>query len=312
MTIVAEPSERLGLESPAVQGGVYGFDVRSTLRFDGLRAAGGGATLEIETCHVDGPTPDDDLLAEIRQPGFVARIFRAGSRYRMWVEAIGWFEVHPRARRILVPPSTAEVMREELLWGVPTLLCFLEREDVSLHAASVEVEGRAIVLVAHGAQGKSTLAAAFAQRGYRVLAEDLTCITRAGGPASVVPGPATLRLRNDVASRLVVPSARRLHGADRARFAFDRAACGDCGPVPVGALVLLARDDDRISLRELDRHTVLRDLWQLSFRLTREHDRLCFEHVVDLAQESPAVRLHRPLRLDALEPTVDAVLSSLA
>jgi hypothetical protein len=311
MTIGTEPSEQLGLETLPLQGGVYGFDVRSTLRFDGLRAAGGGAALEIETFHVDGPAADHDLVAEIRQPGFLARIYRADSRYLMWVEAIGWFEVNPRERRILVPPSTEEVLREELLWGVPTLLCFLERGDLSLHAASVEVDGKAIVLMAHGARGKSTLAAAFAQRGHRVLAEDLTCITYGGGPACVVPGPATLRLRGDVASRLDVPSARRLPGADRARFALDRATRGDCNPVPVGALVLLARDDDGISLREVDRHAVLRDLWQLSFRLTREHDRSCFEHIVDLAHDGPVVSLHRPLRLDALAPTVETLLSAL-
>jgi hypothetical protein len=296
-------------ERDEAQGGVFGFDICSSLTFNLLRAPMGSEPLEIVARPLTRTQANRDLVVEVEQPGFLARLYRAGATYQLWVRGVGWFDIDPRIPRVAVPASAASVEREELLWGVPALLCFLHRGDSALHAAAVEVAGEAIVVVAPQAHGKSTLAAAFGRRGYRILSEDLTCICFEPRP-SVIPGPAGLRLRNDVARTVPVMFARPLGGRqDRARYAL--ASRGDCRPVPIRAVLLLRASENDIWLEPVEPYRSLPDLWQACFPITREHERLCFESVAGLADEIPILSLHRPLRIEALDETVDRVLTEL-
>jgi hypothetical protein len=61
-----------------------------------------------------------------------------------------------------------------------------QRERITLHASAVEVNGAAIVFCGPSGAGKSTLAAALAQRGYRVIADDLCAVTFAADGVPIV------------------------------------------------------------------------------------------------------------------------------
>jgi hypothetical protein len=298
------------VESGEVRGAVFGFDVQSPFTFKTLRAASGLQPLEIVAQSLNAIHAEHELVADIVQPGFRARIYHDGLTYRLWVERVGWFDIDPRIPRIAAPVDLHPGVREELLWGVPALLCFLHRGDVSLHAAAIEIGGEAIVVVGPQAQGKSTLAAGFAQRGYRILSEDLTCIRVEPHPV-VIPGPATVRLRNDVAGDLRAVG-RSLDGrSDRTRYALFGGSDDDCQPVPIRAVLSLRRSASELRLEAVDPMRTLPDLWQTSFRVTRDHDRHCFESIAGLASVVPVFNLHRPLRIDALGMTVDHIVSEL-
>ena len=81
-----------------------------------------------------------------------------------WVDGLGTYDVRPGGAlpRIVVPAGADPIGREERLWGIPAVLCFLARGDHSLHAGSVDLGGRAVAFGAPGRFGKTTLAAAFA------------------------------------------------------------------------------------------------------------------------------------------------------
>lgn len=295
--------------APPSCGTVFGFEVHSTLPFQALRN-GTGEPLFVVAPSRPGLRPDDELLIDIDRRNFRAKIFGNGLTYKLWVGHAGWFEIDPRERSISVPEGLDPVLREELLWGVPALLCFLHRGDLSLHAAAVEVAGEAILLAAQEAHGKSTLAAAFAQRGCRLLSEDLTCVRFGDGCPSLVPGPATLRLRNDIGSQVPVDFGRHLAGgADRLRYALRNELRGDCTPVPIRKVFFLRTSDDGIRAERIRGVESLPDLWRFSFRITPAQKAACFERIADLARDVPIHNLIRPLRLDALDPTVDFVLS---
>ncbi len=70
----------------------------------------------------------------------------------------------------------------------------LLRGGVSLHACAVAVEGRAIAIVGPAGSGKSTTAAAFADRGYRILAEDVVTLEDRGTEFLVQPAYPSIRL----------------------------------------------------------------------------------------------------------------------
>src|SRR5215211_1150628 len=195
------------MQADGHSGTCFGFAVRSSLPFRFLRG-GRGEPIDI--------SPSSSRRGELESEGellvkwsptaerpFEVRLFRTEYGYGVWIPDSGWYEVNVEAGSVTVPADADEVRREERLWSIPATLFLLARGDLPLHAATVEVNGRAIVLAAPGTFGKTTLAAAFLSAGYRLLSEDLTCIRVDGGPC-VVPGPAMLRVRRDVAARLEI------------------------------------------------------------------------------------------------------------
>jgi hypothetical protein len=130
------------------------------------------------------------------------------------------------------------------------------------------------------------------------------------GPA-IVPGPAMLRVRRDVAESLGLERARRL-GEDEERVHYALEAPGDCTPVPLRAVVFLAESDGDTGLEPVGRPEAIRDLWALSFRLPTEEDvARSFAGVTDLASAVPALRLRRPFALERLDDDVSLVLAGV-
>jgi hypothetical protein len=291
-------------------GACYGFGVSSSVPLEYLRE-GTGDPLEVAAPADEGPRPDDALLVEWEpapERPLEARLYSDGQSFRLWIGDGGWFAVDPVAGRIDVP-ADGGIRREERLWGIPSLLCFLARGDLPLHAAAVETEGGAVIVAAPRTYGKTTMAAALHRAGRRVLSEDTTCV-RLGPEPAVVPGPAMLRVRHDVAAELALSSVRRVgESEDRVHYALE--APGDCEPVPVRAVVFLDTSDEA-ALEPVDRADAIRDLWALSFRLPTEDDvGRSFAGVTDLAATVPALRLRRPLELAAIDDHVDLVLAGV-
>lgn len=264
-----------------------------------------------EHAEPDGDT-EGTLVAEwapVPERRSWARLYEDSGLYRLWVEGAGSFQIDPRVPSVELPLGfEPAVRREERLWGMPALLCFLARGDLPLHAAAVEVDGEAILLAAPGYSGKTTLAAGFDAAGHRVLSEDVSCI-RLSSPPTLVPGPAMLRVRRDLAGRLELPGAREVAvGDDRVHFALDPSRRGDCTPLPIRSVVFLRPGDSEAALERVHATDALRDLWTLSFRLpTVEERERCFQGITTLAGSIPVWNLSRRLRLDGLRQVIERI-----
>jgi len=199
--------------------------------------------------------------------------------------------------------------REVRLWGVPTGLCLDARGDLGMHASAVEVDGRALVFVAPGRFGKTTLAAAFHADGHRILAEDMTCVTLTPEP-SVLPGPAVLRLRPDVYERLDVADTTVLDRDDeRIHLGIDDARRGDGRPVPLAAIVVLRRGTPDIQLYRVLAERFLPEVAAVAWLLPGESDRLrTFDRCVSLVSQVPLWLLDRPLTFDELKAVIDQLI----
>jgi hypothetical protein len=102
-------------------------------------------------------------------------------------------------RRITVAPAmdpnTPDV-RLFLLGSVFGVLCN-QRGVLPLHACSIEIDGSAVAFAGASGMGKSTLAAAFQRRGFRVLADDVTPVELVPGGARFLPGVGRIKLWGD-------------------------------------------------------------------------------------------------------------------
>lgn len=89
----------------------------------------------------------------------------------------------------------------------PVMGHFLRRRGaLCLHGSAVLLGGRCVVFAGPPGAGKSTLAAAMARTGHRILAEDVCRIERDGDSWVVQPGYPRIRLWDDAADLIRVPA----------------------------------------------------------------------------------------------------------
>ncbi|HEX2153485.1 MAG TPA: hypothetical protein VHL52_05870 [Acidimicrobiia bacterium] len=225
--------------------------------------------------------------------------------YALWIEDAGWFGIDLEASEIRLPSRGNQLRTEERLWGMPSLLMFMHRGDMPLHAGAVEIGGKAVLYTAPSKFGKTTLSAALWTAGHRLLSEDLSRV-RLTSQTAVLPGPAMLRVRHDMAERLSISDAIRVgEDSDRVHFALEVDRRGDSHPVPIAGLVIL-REGDEPLLSRVDPATALKDLWVVTFHLP-DRDAIAFSQLGQLVDTVPVWNLVRPLRLDALPSTITMI-----
>jgi hypothetical protein len=287
---------------------MYGFSVRTQQQLRFLRSGGGAETLEIVAAEKPRMRPDVEPLADWALPGteYQARatLYRVEHGYEFWTTDVGGYNVDLENGRIEIPDAQDEIVREQRLWGIPAMLCYMDRGDFPLHAATVEIGSGAVLIAAPSRYGKTTLALAFHREGYRVLSEDLVCC-RAGSSCEALPGPALMRMRTDVYDGSP-PSGTHVVVArpDRIYLGLDDDRKGSGAPVPIKGIVFL-REEESVRMEPVTASVAVADLWHLNFRLaTTEFRARSFQQLTRLAGGVPSWNLFRPLRLASLDATV--------
>lgn len=276
------------------------FGTGSALRIVSTRKLSPGVGAPLLSWTADANNPLDATLRDDGAGGFVLEIGDAGN-----------YQVRPDEGIIRIPPSTPDPLREIRLMGLPLLLCFLKRGDLSLHAAAVEGPNGAILIAAPGRHGKTSLAAAFMKLGCRLLTEDLCCISPGPIPM-ILPGPASLRVRPDMAQFVLpIPSMVEIGTLDE-RLVLTSDNPGNCDPVPVGAILLLKDFGDHLSVEPSPALDRLPDLWLLSLHLPSEADRTRkFGQLVDLLNTVPAWDVIQSDDRSELERSAESILATL-
>lgn len=295
------------------RGTVHGFSVLSSIEFRYARD-GAGEPLVVEEIDETVDVPSVDPLMEWMPRKWNprhTRVFARDGSFTIVSDETPTFRVDTHEPSIAVKAPFDWLSGEAGLWGLPTALCFMERGDLAIHGASVDVHGAGILLAAPGGHGKTTLAAGFLRSGYRVLAEDTVC-TRPVDPPAVIPGPACLRLRRDTYQNLKLRDTSIVAELpDRVHLALNGSARGSGDPVPLRAIVFLRKSEHGVKMERAASTDCLRDLWGLTLTLPRDAERKrSFAGVTTLTNAVPAWNLERPLRWDNLNEIVERVIQT--
>src|SRR6185436_6514897 len=78
--------------------------------------------------------------------------------------------------------------------GMNLQMALGQKSWLLLHAATVEKDGRAIVMTGESGAGKSTLAALLGERGWRLMGDEFALLDMAGG--DLLPFPRAISLKN--------------------------------------------------------------------------------------------------------------------
>ena len=117
------------------------------------------------------------------------------------------------------PPHHGPTLLE---WGLNWLIATGANEYLVIHAAVLERKGRAMVLPGEPGAGKSTLAAALAHRGWRLLSDELALVVPSTGELVGLARPVSLKNESIGVIGAFAPESRlseAIHGTPKGTIA---------------------------------------------------------------------------------------------
>ncbi len=285
-------------------GSLYGFEIKSDLPLRRLNATS-GTRGELTVTAATRP-----LVPPTREPDGVLEDDRGGLWYASYelddgtcllrLPPTGSFLLDPAAARVTVERSDAddELLEHRLASSAICTLLSL-RDDLALHAAAVEAEGRAIVFCGPSQRGKSTLARTLGDAGCGLLAEDGLVVELGREEPVAHPGARGVRVRG-----------RDGDGRRRIDLVADPGP-GEPRACPVDAVVLLGERGAEFMLEPL---APARALALLTPNLIHGGGRssiaTAFQRLAKLLGEVPAFNASLPDDLDALPASAERLLDA--
>lgn len=222
------------------------------------------------------------------------------------------------AREVTIEPFAdpgAADIRVFLFGTVLAVLCY-RHGLLPLHAAMVEIDGGAILIAGNSGLGKSTLAAALAARGLRLLSDDLCAFdVRPGSAPQILPPFPRLRLWADSAAALGIAT----EGAERSPAPMEKYHLAVPSfrpdPLPPRLIVLLRRAGHagETGLRPIAPAHAMRRFDLVHRRrigIALGHQPLIFTRMAALAKAVPIVELSRLDDLRGLDALAEAVVEA--
>jgi hypothetical protein len=226
-------------------GSLFGFEIKSDLPLRRLNAAAGTrGELLVSLAERPLDTPEQEPVSTLVDDAgrcWYASYELEGGRCLIELPPSGSFLIDPGAGRVVVDrqDGDGELLEHRIASSSLCVLLAL-RGDLVLHASAVEVDGRATLFCGPTQRGKSTLARALGEAGYRLLGEDGIAIDQRGDRPTAFPGARGVRSRS-----------RDEQGRNRTDL-IDDPGGGAPPPCPVAAIVLLGDRGEALAVDRLE------------------------------------------------------------
>lgn len=171
-----------------------------------------------------------------------------------------------RGRAITVYPATGidDASVRLYLLGSAIGALLIQRGYLVLHGNAIQIGEHCLICVGESGAGKSSLAAAFMQQGYRILADDVVPITASGW---AIPGMPRIKLWQDAADGLGIATTglrRIMPGMDKYNVPLDAHYAGQS--LPVRWVCVLEEGEGGICIREVGGLERLKRLAENTYR----------------------------------------------
>lgn len=120
---------------------------------------------------------------------FTVSLTRSGGFRRFWRPQVNFIHDGERPFAPLPVAQSFPLLEWAMNWCISTHA----HHYLTLHAAVMEREGRAVIMPAPPGSGKSTLCAALVNRGWRLLSDEMTLISVADGMIAPLGRPISLK-----------------------------------------------------------------------------------------------------------------------
>lgn len=248
---------------------VYGTTVSSAYDLSSfLPRADRAAEPDVNFRCLDSPPPvlgqpevvyDDGTITISRHSGVTVLRFGESSIHYVSDDGIECFLSEPE-HEYLVPIQ---------LLGMVIAVWLEKRGSIVLHASAADVDGKAVLFMAGGKSGKTSLVAQLTKSGGSLVTEDLARVVQRENVAAVAPGYPLLRMWPDVAAHFVgdATGLEVYHPAfDKLWVPADRLGTFASESVPLGVIYLPERKaEGSVEIQPVSDLTALRTMLAGSF-----------------------------------------------
>jgi len=278
----------------------YSLNISSSIALPELPFGEGPPDISIR----DGAVP-----TRLADAGKIGICYQVGpNRVLITIDGLGRFLISG-GDEVLVErdPSVEEGVLRVFLLG-PVLGALLhQRGLLVLHGSAIVVDEGCVALLGVTGSGKSTVAAAFRNLGYRIMADDILAVSTSGGRFTVYPGYPALALWSDVIRKLgKAPDSLERVRPELEKYRLPLGEGFYAKPLPLYRLYVLTfghRGKPRLiglkppaNLNRLKRH-----IYHLEFREGLGTTGCCFKQCKAVADHVPvslAIYPRRPFLLD--------------
>jgi hypothetical protein len=221
---------------------IHGLTVASELECPELKESDGRPEIVFRLGDVPAELPNgvNESLAGEALPGL----------FLLKISGTGNYLIRDGKEVVIDPASgsSSDALRLFLLGPVIGILLH-QRGLLPLHASAIQCNDSAVVFGGATGAGKSTLAAQFFQRGYRILADDICAVDTISEPV-VLPSAPYLSLWADSLERLgVAESPLRQVRQDLRKFQLPLSEASGGPPVPLRVCYILERSNQPGEIR---------------------------------------------------------------
>lgn len=248
-------------------------------------------------------------------PGYQA----AEDRYLLHVSGIARYLV-TEGKHVQIAPAPGSSESDVRVFLLSSAMAALthQRGLLAMHASTVAVDGDAVLFAGESGAGKSTLSAAFHDRGYPVVADDISVVVpdRDGHPM-IHPGYRQLRLTADSLEHVGASlGAGRKMELGKQKYGLTVSGAASPAPLRVRRMFLITdAHAQAIVLRPLtgaDKVTaVVRATYRRRMSVALGRQAAHFEQCAAVGQHLSIVAVDRPRALDALGELVEALEDNL-
>ncbi|MEP5936804.1 MAG: hypothetical protein ABJ239_00600 [Erythrobacter sp.] len=209
-------------------------------------------------------------------------------------------------------PDGLEDEARLFLWGTVFGAVAWLNDLLPLHASAVEAGGRIIAFTADSGGGKSTLAAALAERDFRHVCDDTLVLAPSDAGFVGLPDGKPLKLWDEALSLVSVSNLGRISTVPGKNYAEVGNVCAD--PAPISDLVFMEEGED-VSLTPIIGSEKLQCFPQAMYRnflhTARDDADYHAQLMVMAATNLRFWRLKRPRNLEVFQQTTDAIANLL-
>jgi hypothetical protein len=298
-----------------------------TYLFGGIKLFSEIALPELRSMELEGATRDpvSILIGDVGAPwpGAVELdpdCFATAAKYVVRIPGIASYQVTNGTEIVVSPAPGAETMdiRAYLLGTIFMVLC-QQRGLLPLHGSAVSGRRGVVAFLGRSGQGKSTLAAHLAERGFAVMSDDVCLIDPApGARLMVTPVAPWLKLWRNSLENL----GRSENGLERVFSDEDKyrvPLAPGAEPQPIRTVIFLGPPDPSTLVTAIEEISppeaipLLMNLTHQAYLLQATGQREeSFRRCGRVLSQARAYRLRRPWGLEHLESTVDVVQQFLA
>lgn len=265
------------------------------------------------------PEPPPLTATKVYRAGLNANVGQQG-RDRLWLDwspIVAFMALNGNELLVDTTQTDDELVALFTLSEALGLLLF-QRDYFLLHGSAVRIGDEGVVFVGEPGAGKSTTVAAFAQKGYGVISDDMVCIqvTETGG-VLLMPAFSQIKIWETAVAGLQLhhePMALVREGVNK--FSWHDSIAFDAKPVPLKQIfVLTAPTDSTSSIVQLPPSRVPVEL--LSYfplpdaLLSGASLKAYFETSAAIARSIPVSTMNRPANFTKLRAFVEHLKSTL-